>query len=146
MTSVTNNNTNQPISFLYSSVDGIKRMMHFWSKQQAIEYAQKWLGPYAEVSRYGYAVSDDGIGKISDLKGITFGELFPRPPMQPMSNKSKEVKDVIESVFPGTKEAIEAKKCPICRQPISEFRDALSIKEYTISGMCQKCQDDTFGA
>jgi hypothetical protein len=25
------------------------------------------------------------------------------------------------------------------------FRDDLSIKEYKISGMCQKCQDDFFG-
>lgn len=32
-----------------------------------------------------------------------------------------------------------------CGGPAHEFRDALSQKEYTISGMCQDCQDDFFG-
>ena len=26
-----------------------------------------------------------------------------------------------------------------------DFRDALSIREYQISGMCQECQDSVFG-
>ena len=40
----------------------------------------------------------------------------------------------------------EEGKCPFCKQPvdINEFRDELSIKEYNISGMCQKCQDEFF--
>ena len=32
-----------------------------------------------------------------------------------------------------------------CGGPATEFRDALSTKEYTISGLCQKCQDRIFG-
>lgn len=38
-------------------------------------------------------------------------------------------------------------RCPICNQDIKEddFKDNLSIKEYKISGLCQKCQDETFG-
>jgi hypothetical protein len=28
----------------------------------------------------------------------------------------------------------------------TSFRDDLSRKEYQISGMCQRCQDDIFGA
>ena len=32
---------------------------------------------------------------------------------------------------------------PSCRP--SDFRDGLSRKEFTISGMCQACQDDVFG-
>jgi hypothetical protein len=43
--------------------------------------------------------------------------------------------------------------CPTCRKPPTEvngekfflFRDSLSAKEYQISGMCQSCQDKTFG-
>lgn len=37
--------------------------------------------------------------------------------------------------------------CPFCREPILEhgFRDELSLREYRISGLCQKCQDQTFG-
>jgi predicted Zn-ribbon and HTH transcriptional regulator len=49
---------------------------------------------------------------------------------------SKEVEDV------------KAGRCPFCKstklQP-EDFRDELSRKEFRISGLCQKCQDDMFG-
>jgi len=35
--------------------------------------------------------------------------------------------------------------CPTCGERVGEFKDELSRKEYTISGMCQKCQDSVFG-
>lgn len=43
---------------------------------------------------------------------------------------------------------VEKGMCPLCQTKVevSEFRDALSIKEFGISGMCQKCQDEVFGA
>ena len=31
-----------------------------------------------------------------------------------------------------------------CGGPAKEFKDLLSQKEYTISGLCQKCQDEVF--
>lgn len=36
--------------------------------------------------------------------------------------------------------------CPFCGKPvdINSFRDSLSLKEFTISGLCQSCQDDFF--
>ena len=64
---------------------------------------------------------------------------------KPMSNKSPAMKAFIEGVFPGTAKAIDEKCCPMCRQPIGEFRDTLSAKEYQISGICQTCQDEIFG-
>ena len=44
-------------------------------------------------------------------------------------------------------DAVEHGFCPTCSKPVSkeEFRDALSRKEYGISGMCQECQDSVFG-
>ena len=44
-------------------------------------------------------------------------------------------------------EAKEKKICVFCGEEIKmeDFKDQLSIKEYGISGLCQKCQDDTFG-
>ena len=47
----------------------------------------------------------------------------------------------------STTEAKEKKVCVFCGKPIKmeDFKDQLSIKEYEISGLCQKCQDDTFG-
>jgi hypothetical protein len=35
--------------------------------------------------------------------------------------------------------------CPLCGDIPGSFRDALSAKEYRISGMCQICQDRVFG-
>jgi len=32
-----------------------------------------------------------------------------------------------------------------CGQNIGEFKDDLSLTEYRISGLCQKCQDEIFG-
>lgn len=42
---------------------------------------------------------------------------------------------------------VENLKCPICQASIhmEDFKDPLSIREYQISGMCQKCQDKIFG-
>jgi hypothetical protein len=34
--------------------------------------------------------------------------------------------------------------CFFCEKPVGAFRDALSKKEYTMSGMCQSCQNKTF--
>lgn len=65
----------------------------------------------------------------------------------PMSDKSEAMINAIDSLLPGTKAKIASNCCPICGKSIveSEFRDALSVREYEISGMCQKCQDDIFG-
>ena len=44
--------------------------------------------------------------------------------------------------------AIAGGQCVKCGYPHnlrSDFRDALSHKEYGISGLCQGCQDDIFG-
>ena len=42
---------------------------------------------------------------------------------------------------------IENRQCPLCGNKINtnKFRNELSLKEFTISGMCQKCQDKIFG-
>jgi uncharacterized CHY-type Zn-finger protein len=41
-------------------------------------------------------------------------------------------------------ESIQHDICTMCGKPALDFKDVLSRKEYTISGMCQKCQDDFF--
>lgn len=42
------------------------------------------------------------------------------------------------------RKTIEADHCTLCGSQANEFRDATSRKEYTISGMCQGCQDKVF--
>lgn len=58
-------------------------------------------------------------------------------------DKSPDMIKAIKAMF-GDQEGI----CPTCQKPLkgdtSEFRDDLSRKEYTISGMCQSCQDGVF--
>jgi len=41
---------------------------------------------------------------------------------------------------------VRANRCTICGAPIFEtdFADELSKKEYSISGMCQRCQNKAF--
>lgn len=54
-------------------------------------------------------------------------------------------------LFPQSNKAILETKCTICGNEINagpgptEFRNKLSMTEYRISGMCQKCQDKTYG-
>jgi hypothetical protein len=38
-------------------------------------------------------------------------------------------------------EAEKEAKCMFCGKKVTGFKDALSRKEYGVSGMCQKCQD-----
>lgn len=49
-------------------------------------------------------------------------------------------------IFPEAAERIENNKCATCNGEVGEFSDELSKKEYSISGMCQKCQDGVFGS
>ena len=56
--------------------------------------------------------------------------------------------DIVKKMFPIEAARVEAGHCAFDEshdvRPES-FRDALSRKEFGISGMCQKCQDETFG-
>ena len=66
--------------------------------------------------------------------------------------KSQEIIDftdhLTQLINPESKGLIESQTqgiCTTCPNPATDFRDALSQKEYRISGMCQNCQDKTFG-
>lgn len=64
------------------------------------------------------------------------------------SKKSAGIENFLEQNF-GRTTAINENKCipkPIgCGNVVGSFRDKLSEKEYTISGLCQNCQDKIFG-
>jgi len=40
--------------------------------------------------------------------------------------------------------AMAVSQCVSCGKPAAHFRDQLSLKEYGISGLCQRCQDEIF--
>jgi len=62
------------------------------------------------------------------------------------SEKSPGTNAFLSSIAGKDREAtIKADKCMTCSGPAIEFRNQLSKREYTISGMCQVCQDSVFG-
>lgn len=65
-------------------------------------------------------------------------------PMATPSQKHPDLENFLEK-FTGRTTAIKGDTCATCKGPASAFKDELSRKEYTISGMCQKCQDEIFG-
>ena len=60
------------------------------------------------------------------------------------SEKSREMEAFLEDAFKRTTH-ITNDRCVTCGKDATEFNDDLSRKEYTISGMCQVCQDGVFG-
>ena len=53
----------------------------------------------------------------------------------------------VDKLFPIKAMIRNAGACPFCGTYLSDvtFRDELSKREATISGLCQDCQDDMFG-
>ena len=60
------------------------------------------------------------------------------------SEKSPEMTDFLQKNF-GRTDYIKLNSCVCCSKPAINFRNAISKKEYTISGLCQDCQDSVFG-
>lgn len=52
----------------------------------------------------------------------------------------------VDILFPDMNDIKNQGKCPSCEEAIvlSSFKDELSIREFNISGLCQKCQDEMF--
>lgn len=66
--------------------------------------------------------------------------------MEP-AEKAEDIDKFCDSLLGGDrKQSIIKEKCVICKEPCppESFRDQVSVKEFTISGMCQACQDRTF--
>jgi hypothetical protein len=62
------------------------------------------------------------------------------------SEKSPTFENVIRKTFGIDRlKQISNDTCVICETPALAFKDELSKKEFSISGMCQKCQDEIFG-
>ena len=59
----------------------------------------------------------------------------------PYTNKSPAMKAMLEDL------AVHKTGCATCGEPtgnVQDFRDDLSMREYSISRMCQVCQDMVF--
>ena len=67
-----------------------------------------------------------------------------------MSDKSQAIINLLNTLssefFGNTRsDALSEGVCVSCEGDATSFRDAISEKEYGISGFCQTCQDDIFG-
>ena len=88
-------------------------------------------GPFKTRSEAIAFVEDDVMKMIANIKP---------------SHKSEAVEDALKAITgKDRKQSINSKICNWCDAPVGEFKDALSAKEYTISGMCQGCQDSVVG-
>ncbi len=67
------------------------------------------------------------------------------------SKKSKEMEKALDALTQNMfgvrarTDMIAVEVCVTCGKKVGAFKDALSRKEYSISGMCQECQDSVFG-
>ena len=65
--------------------------------------------------------------------------------------RSPEMNDFVEAMSKemfgrGLNSSIYNEVCVSCGEPAFEFDDALSRKEFTMSGLCQVCQNEVFGS
>lgn len=62
------------------------------------------------------------------------------------AEKSPKVRRLMDELVGGsTEKSILENYCVLCREKVEEFKDELSAREFAISGLCQKCQDEVFG-
>jgi len=61
------------------------------------------------------------------------------------TKKSQPIESLLTSLTGISRQDASTQRiCTWCKKPVTPFRDQLSAKEYSISGMCQACQDATF--
>ena len=59
-------------------------------------------------------------------------------------SKSPEMEAYLNTIIPHRELYMSHQRCVSCGCHADWFKDDLSAKEYTISGLCQQCQDDIF--
>lgn len=61
------------------------------------------------------------------------------------SKKFPAINEPISKVMGKDRETtISQNNCMVCKKKVGKFRDKQSEKEYSISGLCQDCQDDVW--
>ena len=64
------------------------------------------------------------------------------------TKKAPKIEALIDATNPSGRKrwnSIKQNICSWCGEPATGLRDELSRREYIISGLCQECQDKTFG-
>jgi len=58
--------------------------------------------------------------------------------------KKPDADKPVFDIYPDARSSILRNECPMCGMPITSFRNIQSEREYSISGLCQMCQDKIF--
>jgi len=78
------------IHVTYQSIDHFTQTKKYRALSQARRFAQKWIGRHPEIGT-SYAVSSDGVGKITVSGDATLNDLF--PPSEPKLRLVTEEKE-----------------------------------------------------
>ena len=113
-------------------------------KQEALLHIDVMCYQCKRMFAFSYCIQYDGRNYCHHCS-----QTLPLLPVfeKPMTTeKSEEIDNVLTQLAGISRQkAAEKHICAWCKNPIMEFKDELSKKEHRISGLCQKCQDDTFG-
>lgn len=136
----------------HKAVDGGYDRRTFKTLEGARKFAWHWVGENAEVSwSYGYAISDDGIGKVTVKGDATVFDLFPRAKREllgedPLTGTALEddlnPAERPEIDFPGEREARASARSPAAtedRGPV-ECEGGCGHKTTSTEGICYECQ------
>ena len=67
--------------------------------------------------------------------------------MAKASKKTKEINTALSKIFGIDRvKSIKKDTCVMCGESATIFRNKTSEIEFSISGLCQQCQDEIFGA
>ncbi len=59
-------------------------------------------------------------------------------------SKSPQIEAYLSTIIPHRELYMSHQRCVSCGCHADSFKDDISAKEYTISGLCQECQDEAF--
>jgi hypothetical protein len=62
------------------------------------------------------------------------------------TDKAPEIENLLKQLTGGVsrRQAVHEAFCVWCRGAATEFKDEISRREFTVSGLCQTCQDSFF--
>lgn len=60
------------------------------------------------------------------------------------SPKNERIRKPAQYIVPDLDAKIKARICVKCGSKATEFEDDISQKEFSISGLCQECQNEIF--
>jgi hypothetical protein len=102
------------ITVTYRSIDRVRMTRNFKTVEGARRFAIKWVGTSYDIG-CGYAVSYDGIGKIT-VKGVTLAALFGTEPAAEPDHLDEQA--VYEAAEYGDRPVRRFNGCRCCDQQL----------------------------